>query len=36
MAWLFVVSLANMEKLCEPSERLDKLNLAIPDNGVAV
>ena len=36
MAWLFVVSFANMEKLCEPSDKLERENLATPDNGVAV
>ncbi len=36
MAWLFVVSLANILKLCEPSDKLDKLKRATPDDGVAV
>ena len=36
VAWLFVVSFANILKLCEPSDRLERLKRAIPDNGVAV
>ena len=36
VAWLLVVSFANMEKLWLPSDKLERENLAIPDNGVAV
>ena len=34
--WLLLVSLANMEKLWMPSDKLEREYLAIPEDGVAV